>query len=151
VCIFFISQPSKIRVSPIGIVSSIFPPRCCLSSDWCCHAVAPCHISFPWSQDKLAASASSSGNTLSHRLPSRVQTEELNLHHHHYPPSLDHPTSTLHYYKKVISTLVTLPTTQSRLHFAFSLAKAPRHRSSTCRYHSLSPLSLRTMTPTMTN
>jgi hypothetical protein len=47
---------------------------------------------------------------------------------------MDRPTSTLHCYKKIISTLVTLPTTQSHLHFVSSLARAPRHRSST-RYH----------------
>jgi hypothetical protein len=58
------------------------------------------------------------------------------------PPSLttlpDRPTHTLHYYKKVISTLVTLSTAQPRLYFASSLARAPRHRISTYRRHSLS-------------
>jgi hypothetical protein len=43
-------------------------------------------------------------------------------------------TSTLHFYKKIISTLVTLPITQSRLYFASSLVRAPRHRSSTCHH-----------------
>jgi hypothetical protein len=33
------------------------------------------------SQNKFAGSASSFGNILSRRLPSRVETESLNLHH----------------------------------------------------------------------
>jgi hypothetical protein len=37
--IFFIFWPSKIRISPTDIVSSLFPPRCRLSSGQRCHAV----------------------------------------------------------------------------------------------------------------
>jgi hypothetical protein len=51
----------------------------------------------------------------------------LNLHFRHWPPSPDHPISTIHYYKKIISTLVTLSTTQLCLYFASSLARAPRY------------------------
>jgi hypothetical protein len=93
------------------------------------------------SQDEFTPFASSYGNASSYHLPSRAKIESLNLHHRYWPPSLDSSTPTLHYYKKVISTLVTLPTTQSRLHFASTLARAPHHRSSTHRHRSFSPSS----------
>jgi hypothetical protein len=38
-------------------------------------------------------------------------------------------TSTLHHYKKVISIVATLSTTQSRFHFASLLARAARYRN----------------------
>jgi hypothetical protein len=141
VWIFFIFQSNKIRVRSIDVVSSLFCPWCCFSFGWQCHDAAPCHVSFPWSQDELDAFASSSGNASSRHLPSRAKTEALNLNYHRRPPSLDSPTPTLHCYKKSISTLTTLSTTQSRLYFTLSLTTAPRHRSSTCRHHSLSPSS----------
>jgi hypothetical protein len=130
-----------IHASPTGIISSLPPPRCSLSSGRCRHTIPSCHASFPLSQDGLAASASSSSNSSSRRLPSQAETEALNLHHHRRLPSPDLPTPTHHCYKKIISTLVTLPTTQPHLHLAFSLAKAPCHRSSTHRHCFLSPLS----------
>jgi hypothetical protein len=140
VWIFFIFQPSKICVSPTDYVSSLSPPRCRLSFDRRHHATALCHTSFPLSLDELAASASSSGNVLSRRLPSQVKTETLNLHHRRRLPSANHSTSTLHCYKNIISTLTTLPTTQPRLHFASSLVRSPCYRSSTHRRRSLSSL-----------
>jgi hypothetical protein len=97
-----------------------------------------CHDSFLWSQDELVSSASSSNNDLFCHLTSRVKTEALNLHHRHQPPSLDCSTPTLHFYKKIISTLVIIFITQPCLYFAFSLAKAPRYRSSTRRHCFLS-------------
>jgi hypothetical protein len=63
------------------------------------------------------------------------------LHHRRWTPSSDRQPSTLHYYKKVFSTLATLPITQPCIYFASSLARASHHRSSTCRRRSLSPLS----------
>jgi hypothetical protein len=102
------------------------------------HTTVLCHASFPWSHDELTTSTSSSGNAPSYRLPSRAKIKPLNPHHRHRPPSPDRPTLTLHCYKKVISTLATLPTTQPHLHFASSLARALHHQSSICRYHSLS-------------
>jgi hypothetical protein len=54
-------------------------------------------------------------------------------------PSLDSLTPTLRCYKKVILTLATLLTTQLHLQFASSLTRAPCHRSSNGRRHSLSP------------
>jgi hypothetical protein len=131
--ILFIFRPNKIRVSSTGVVSSLSPPWYCLSSNHCHHAAAPCHTSIPWSQDEVTASASSSGNALSRRLPSQAKTEALNPHHHHWPPSPDRTAPTLYCSKKVISSLITLPTTQPCLHFAFS--SLVRH------HHSLSPLS----------
>jgi hypothetical protein len=119
--------PSKIHVSPTGIASSLSPPRCRLFSGRHHHATVLCHAFFPLNQDELAASVSSSGNGSSCRLLSRVKTEALNPYHHSRPPSSDRPTPTLCCYKKIISTLVTLPTTQSCLYFASSLARAPRH------------------------
>jgi hypothetical protein len=139
--IFFIFWLNKICVSPTSVVSSLSPPQCRLSSGWRRHAAVSCHAFFSWSQDNLTASASSSGNASSHRLPSWVEIEALNPHHCHRPPSLDRLTPTLYCYKKFISTLVTLPTTQLRLHFVSSLARAPHHRSSTSYRHSLTPLS----------
>jgi hypothetical protein len=130
-----------ICVSPTSIVSSLSPPYYHLSSDRHRHAAVPCHASFPLSQDELAASTSSSDNNSSHRLPSLVKTEALNPHHHRRPPSPDRPTPTLHYYKRVISTLATLPITQPRLHFSSSVARASHHWSSTRYHRSLSPRS----------
>jgi hypothetical protein len=135
---FFIFQPSKIRVSSTGAVSSLFPPRCRISSGRRRHAAASCHASFPLSQEEPAASASSSSNASFHRLPSQGEIETLNLHHYRQPPSPDSPTPTLHCYKKIISTLITLPTTQPCLYFVSSLARAPCHQSSTRRRRSLS-------------
>jgi hypothetical protein len=112
--IFFIFLHSKIRVIPTDVVFSLFPPRCHLSSAQCHYCPAPCHASFLWSQDEFAASASSSVNALSHHLPTWAETKALNLHHRHWPPSPDSPTPTLHCYKKVISILANLPTTQPR-------------------------------------
>jgi hypothetical protein len=68
---FFIFQPSKICVSPTGVISSISPPRWRLSSCRRRHSAVPCHAYFPWSQDELVVSASSFSNASSRRLPSR--------------------------------------------------------------------------------
>jgi hypothetical protein len=81
------------------------------------HNTAPCHASFSWSQDELTVSSLSSSNTSSHRIYPQAETKALNSHHHHRPPYPDRPTLTLHYYEKIASTLPTLPTTQSCLHF----------------------------------
>jgi hypothetical protein len=137
VWIFFIFRSSKIRINPTGIIFSLFPSRCHLSSDWRHHATTPCHTSFPLIQDELIASTSSSSNASSSRLPSRAETKVLNLHHRRRP-SPDRLTPTLHCYnpplvKKVISTLTTLPITQPCLYFTSSLARAPHHQSSTHR------------------
>jgi hypothetical protein len=129
--IFFIFWSSKIHVSPTNVISSLSPPRCHLSSSWHCHDVVLYHTSFLLNQDEIAASALSFSNAVSRRLPSRTETEALNLHHCHRLPSSDRPTPTLYCYKAIISTLATLPTTQPRLYFASSLASAPRHQSST--------------------
>jgi hypothetical protein len=84
--IFFISRPSMICVSPTGVVYSLSPPRCRLSSSRYRHTTAPCHTSFPLSQDELDASASSSDNALSCCLPSHAETEALNSYHCHRLP-----------------------------------------------------------------
>jgi hypothetical protein len=116
------------------------------------HNTAPCHASFSWSQDELTVSSLSSSNTSSHRICPQAETKALNSHHHHRPPYPDRPTLTLHYYEKIASTLPTLPTTQSCLHFASSLARAPHHQSFIHHHCSLSPSShAHTTTSTMTN
>jgi hypothetical protein len=120
---FFISWSNKIRVRLTDIISSLSPLRCHLSSGRHRHATAPCHASFPWRQNKLAVSASSSGNALSRRLFSQAKTEALNPHHHCRPITSDRPTHTLHCYKNVILTLTTLSTTEPRLYFASFLRK----------------------------
>jgi hypothetical protein len=91
-------------------------------------------------QDELIASTSSFDNILSRQLSSQAQTEALDPHYHRRLLP-NHPTLTLNCYKKIISTLVTLPTTQSHFYFASSLERAPRHQSSTCRRRSISSVS----------
>jgi hypothetical protein len=130
--------PSKTCVIPTSVISSLSPPRCRLSSDRRRHTATPCHASFPWIQNELYASTSSFSNALFHRPPSRTETEALNPYHRYRSLSPDSPTPTLHSYKKDISTLVTLPTTQLLLHFTSSLARTPRHWNSMCHRHSLS-------------
>jgi hypothetical protein len=139
--IFFIFQRSKIHVNPTDIVSPLSPPRYHISSGRRRYAASPCHAYFPLSQDELTPSASSFNNALSCHLPSWAKTVTLNPHHGRRLPSPDRPNPTLHYYKKIISTLITLPITQPCLYFTSSLARAPRHRSFTRCRHSLSPLS----------
>jgi hypothetical protein len=139
-CLYFLHVWSnKIRVSPTSIVSSLSPSWCRLSSDRRHYVTVTYHTSFPWSQDELTASASSFDNASSYRLSSWAKTEALNSHHCYRSPSTNSSTPTLYYYKKVTLTLVTLPITQSCLHFTSSLARAPRHQSSARRYHSISP------------
>jgi hypothetical protein len=128
----------KICDSPTSVIFSLSLPWCRLSSGRHHHATASCHASFPWSQDEFTTSASASDNASSCCLPSWAETKALNLHHRHRQSSPDSLTPTLHCYKKIISILVTLPTTQLRLHFAFSLARAAHHWSSTRCHHSLS-------------
>jgi hypothetical protein len=109
----------------------------------------PFHATFPLIQAELAVSASSSDNaslplpplpTMLHSVASpQAETEALNLHQHRRPPFPDRPTPTLHFYRNVISILATLPTTQPRLHFASSLARALCHQSSTRCHRSLLP------------
>jgi hypothetical protein len=140
VWIFFIFWPSNIYVSAIDIVSSLFPPRCHLSSGWRHHAATSCHASFPWSQEELTASASSFGNALSRHLPSRAKIETLNPHHRRRPPSPNSLTPTIHCYKKVILTESNMPTTQLHLYFISSLASALHHWSSIHHHRSLSLL-----------
>jgi hypothetical protein len=132
---------SKICVRPTAVASSLSPLQCRLSSSRCRHIAAPCYSSFTLNQDELAASTSSYDKASSCRFPSRADTEALNPHHHSRPSFLDRPTLTLHCYKKIILTVTTLPVTQSCLHFAFSLARALSHQSSTCYHSSLSLLS----------
>jgi hypothetical protein len=149
----FIFLSSKIHVSPTGIVSSLFPPQCHLSSGQHRHAATSCHVSFPLSQDVLATFASSSGNTLPCCLPSRVKTEALNQHHCRRLSSPNHSTPTLNCYKKIISTLVTLPITQPRLYFASQITTPLElHPPPSFNFTAVScSFSLRTMASTVTN
>jgi hypothetical protein len=128
-------QPNQRHLLPFSL------PRCRLSSGRHRHTAVSCYTSFPCSQDEFDASASSSNNVSSYRLPSRAETKALNLHHRRRSSSSDSPTPTLHYYKNVISILPTLPITQLHLYFVSSLARAQCHRSSTHRHCSLSPTS----------
>jgi hypothetical protein len=125
------------HASPTTGVSSLSSPRCRLSSDRHRHAATSCHTSFPLSQDELTASVSSFTNALSHYLPSRAKTEVLNSHHHAQATLLRSSNFHLYCYKKIISILITLPTTQLRLCFTSSITRSSRHRSSTCCCHFL--------------
>jgi hypothetical protein len=108
--IFFCFLASKIRVSPTDIIF-LFP----LPS-----------IASPPTNSLLSLHLPAS----SHGIPSRAETETLNLYHSRRQLSLDLSTHTLHWHNNIISILVTLPTTQPRLLFTSSLARAPHHRSS---------------------
>jgi hypothetical protein len=119
---------------PFPLLGAASPP-----ADIATHA-SPCYAFFPLSKTELTTPALSSGNASSRRLPSWVKTEALNSYHRSRPPSTDHLTPTLHCYKKIISTLATFFTTQSRLHFSSSLVRAPHHRSFTRHLRSLSLL-----------
>jgi hypothetical protein len=121
--------------------SSSSPPQCCLSSDRRRYVTASCHDSVSWSQDEVAASASSFGNASSCRLPSRAKIEALNPHHRRWPPSLNCPTHILHCYRKIILILIILIITQSCFYFASSIIRVPCHRSSIRHCHSFSPSS----------
>jgi hypothetical protein len=66
VWIFFIFRPSKIRVCPTGVVSSLFPPWCRLSFGQRRHTVTSCHTSFLLSQDELCLVASYLKSKLKH-------------------------------------------------------------------------------------
>jgi hypothetical protein len=148
VCIFFIF--GKVKSASIQLTSSTLFP---LPYDKCGHDAAPCHSSFSLNQDEFIASASSFSNALFYHLLFQLETKSLNPHHHSRPPSLNRLAPTLYYYKKIISILITLTTTQSYLHFTSSLARAPRNRSSTHHRRSLSSFScsssIYTMTPTL--
>jgi hypothetical protein len=149
---FFIFWLNKIRISLTGGVSSLSLPWCRLSSSQRRHAATSCHAFFSLSQDELAKSASSSDNVLSRHLSSRDKTKTLNLHHRRRLPPPDCPTPTLDCYRKIILTLIALYITQLCLHFVSSVVRALRHRSSTRRRGSFSPLSsLCTMTQMVIN
>jgi hypothetical protein len=154
--IFFIFWSSKIRVTPIDVVSSLSPPQCRLFSSWRFHATAPCHTSFSLSQDELAASASSSANALSRRLRSQAEIETLNSYHRGRLPSLDRPITTLHCYKKIISTLIILPHQLTVFPFYLlpsqSITPSKLYPPSSFPFTAvLRPSSLRTTTPTVMN
>jgi hypothetical protein len=69
---------------------------------------------------------------------SLLSSSHIHHQHRHRPPSSDHLTPIIYWYKNVISTLATLSTTQPCLYFTSSLARAPPHKSFTCRRCSLS-------------
>jgi hypothetical protein len=109
---------SKICVSPTGVISSLSPPRCCLSSGR--HHAVSCFL--PLKPRRTRCICFIFRQRFIPSPPSRAKTKALNPHYHHRPPFSDNLTPTLHCYKKVISTLPTLPTTQLLLHFISSLA-----------------------------
>jgi hypothetical protein len=154
--LFFIFRPSKIHIGPTDVVSSLSPLRWRLSFNRHRHSATSCHTSFIWSQDELVTSASFFGNVSFHRLSYRGETEALNPHHRCRPPSPYRSIPTLHYYKKIISILATLPATQPRLHFTSSLARGTMplelHPPPSFPFTAVPRLSsLRTTTPTMMN
>jgi hypothetical protein len=73
---------SKIPVSPTDVVSSFSPLRA--ASPPTDIAMPSCRVMLP---SHGAASASSFDNASSYHLPSRAETEVLNLHHRRWPPS----------------------------------------------------------------
>jgi hypothetical protein len=123
----------KIRVNLTGVVSSLVPPLLRPTSSYSRTVSHFLLIEPKWARYLCFIS----DNASSCCLPSRAKIEAVNLHCHRRPPSTDRPTPTLHFCKNVISTLVTLPTTQLHLYFASSLTRALCHRSSTRRCYSL--------------
>jgi hypothetical protein len=119
-------------------ISSLFPPRCRLSSCRHRNATTSYHTSFLWRARCICFIVP---QRFIPSPPHRVEIEVLNPHHHRRPPSSDCSTPTLHCYEKVISILIILLTTQPCFHFTSSLVRAPCHRSSTRRCCSLLPLS----------
>jgi hypothetical protein len=120
--------------------------------------MTPCRVTLPsyWAKTSSLPPLHFFDNILSCRIPSRTETEALNPHHHRKLPSPDHPTLTLHYYKKIISILITLSITEPRSLFCL----LPSQSTTWSELHSLSsfpftaisyPSSLHIMTPTVTN
>jgi hypothetical protein len=111
-CILFIFRSSKICVSPINVISSLFPPRRCLSSGRRRHERTG-RVTLPsyGAKISLLSPLLSSGNDSPRHLPSQVKTEALNPYYRRRPPSLDCSTPTLHCYKKVISIMASFLTT----------------------------------------
>jgi hypothetical protein len=146
--IFSIFDPVRfVSVQPALSPPFLFPGV--ISSDRYCHASAPCHVFFWWSQDEFVASASSSSNASSYHLPSRAEIEELNLHHRHRPPSTlpgqpdSHNLSHSSHYSTA-SPFYLLPSQ--------SIIPSERQPPPSFPFTAiLRPLSLRTMTPTTTN
>jgi hypothetical protein len=135
---WFFFWPSKICVSSTGIISSLFALWCHLSSGRRRHAVAPCHASFPWSQDDIITSISTSGNTSSRRSTLEPKPKDwiciIAAGHPLWTTRLP-PSTTI---KGHLNLDHSPHHSQLRLYFAFSLARAPHHRSFTRRRHSLS-------------
>jgi hypothetical protein len=147
---FFTFWPSKIYINPTGVVSSLFSQWCRLSSGQRHHTAAPCHASFSWSQDELAASASSSSNASSRRL----SPLEPKLKHWIHTTTTGHPLWTVrlpnfiavkchlnfdHSLYNSTTSPFCLPnqsTVLSELHLppSFSFTAIPRHRPSVQRY-----------------
>jgi hypothetical protein len=117
---FFIFWPDKIHINPTSVIllpfPSLVPPLLRSTSPRRCAVL--CFLLMEPRRAHRLPSASSFGNVLSRRLPSRAETESLNPHHRCRPPSLDSPPPALCCYKKAIPALATLPTTQLRLHLA---------------------------------
>jgi hypothetical protein len=140
VWIFFIFRSSNIRDSPTCVISFVSPPQCRLR--W---PTSPCHRVVQHFLPMEPRQACCLRFILRQRfiLPPPLSSRNRSIEF--APLSLatlsDCLTPTLHCYKKVISTFVTLTITQPCLNFASSLARAPRHWSSTHRRHSLSPSS----------
>jgi hypothetical protein len=134
---WFFFWPSKICVSPTGIISSLFALWCHLSSGRHRHAVVPCRASFLWSQDDIITSVSTSGNTSSRRSTLEPKPKDwiciIAAGHPSWTTRL--PPST------TIKGHLNLDHSQPRLYFVSSLARAPHHQSSTRRRHSLLPSS----------
>jgi hypothetical protein len=122
VWIFFIFWPSKIRVSPTGIISSLFPPRCRFSFGRRRHATTPC-VTLPSHWVKTSSLPPLHLLAMLHPVTSPLEPKlRICITVTGRPP-------TLHCYKKIISTLITLLITQPSFHFASSLAIAPCHWS----------------------
>jgi hypothetical protein len=135
-CIFFIFWSSKIRVSPTGVVIFLSSPRCHLSSNRCRHTMSHFLLIESRQARRLRYTFHQRFVQSPPLLSQNQSIESAPL----LSATLSGPSDyILHCYKNDISTLTTLPTTQSHLYFASFLARVPRHRSSTHRRHSFSP------------
>jgi hypothetical protein len=105
-------------------------------------AILPCRVTLPYHRVKMSSLSPLHLSAMLYLISSPLKLKSKlwirTITTTHRPPSPCSPTPNLYCYKKVISTLVTLPTAQPHLYFTSFLARAPHHRSPTHCHRSLS-------------
>jgi hypothetical protein len=139
---FFIFFASKIRVSSTGSIAPL--PLSGDASPLTDVTMSPSHVTLPSHGVKMSSlpliHLRATLCPISSPLKPKPKHWICTAAASHSPRTAQLPPS-ITINKNVLSTLATLPTTQSHLRFACSLARAWRHRSSTRHHHSFSPSS----------